>query len=93
MQTPMDAVFDGMGYDEYGHWHAAPLMDYWRWGFSDLADAGMQSTVADLLAKVWLGVGPGYMTADELRILRVSGPIADELQTAATMASGIAYDA
>lgn len=80
MQTPMDAVFEGMGYDEYGHWHSAPLMDYWRWGFSELADEGLQSTVADLLAKVCLGVGPGYMTADELRILRASAPVAEEMR-------------
>ena len=65
------------------------LMDYWRWGFSDLADDAMRSTVADLLAKVWLGVGPGYMTADELRILRTSSPVAEELQTV----SGMGYDA
>ena len=49
----------------------------------------MRSTVADLLAKVWLGVGPGYMTADELRILRTSSPVAEELQTV----SGMGYDA
>lgn len=89
MQTPIDAVFEGMGFDEYGHWHTGSLMDYWRWGFSDLADDAMRSTVADLLAKVWLGVGPGYMTADELRILRTSSPVAEELQTV----SGMGYDA
>jgi hypothetical protein len=82
MQNPMDAVFDGMGYDERGDWHRAPLMDYWRWGFSDLADDAMRSTVADMLAKVWLGVGPGYMTPKELQILRASGPVAEELQAA-----------
>jgi hypothetical protein len=85
----MDAVFEGMGFDEYGHWHTGSLMDYWRWGFSNLADDAMRSTVADLLAKVWLGVGPGYMTADELRILRTSGPVAEELQAVA----GMGYDA
>jgi hypothetical protein len=89
MQTPMDEVFEGMGFDEYGQWHKGPLMDYWRWGFSELADAGMQSTVADLLAKVWLGVGPGHMTPNELQILRASGPVAEELQAALELA----YDA
>jgi hypothetical protein len=87
----MDAVFEGMGFDEYGHWHAAPLMDYWRWGFSELGDEAMQSTVADLLAKVWLGVGPGHMTPDELRILRVSGPMAEELEP--LLEPGMVYEA
>ncbi|MGA7522833.1 MAG: hypothetical protein WBW84_10145 [Acidobacteriaceae bacterium] len=91
MQTPMDSVFDGMGFDEYGHWHKGSLMDYWRWGFSDLADEAMQSTVVDLLAKVWLGVGPGFMTPEELRILAVSGPVAEELRP--SLESGIVYDA
>lgn len=91
MQTPMDAVFEGMGYDEYGHWHTGPLMDYWRWGFSELSDEATRSTVADLLAKVWLGVGPGFMTADELRILRASAPVADGLD--ATLEPGMVYDA
>lgn len=91
MQTPMDAVFEGMGFDEYGHWHSGPLMDYWRWGFSDLTDEGMQSTVADLLAKVWLGVGPGYMTTDELRILRASVPVAEEMHP--LVEAGVVYDA
>jgi hypothetical protein len=91
MQTPMDAVFEGMGYDEYGHWHSGPLMDYWRWGFSELADDAMRSTVADLLAKVWLGVGPGHMTPDELRILRTSAPVEEDLHAA--LAWGAVYDA
>lgn len=91
MQTPIDAVFEGMGFDEYGHWHTGPLMDYWRWGFSDLADEATRSTVADLLAKVWLGVGPKYMTPDELRILRVSAPVAEDMQP--VMEPGMVYDA
>lgn len=76
MQIPMDAVLDGMGFDENGSWHNSWLMDFWRWAFSDLRDHEIKSVAADLITKLLLGTAPATMTAQELHLLRMSGMMA-----------------
>jgi hypothetical protein len=76
MQTPIEPVLDGLGFDETGKWHHGPFMDYWRWAFSNLGDEGMKSVAAEMIAKMWLGSGPGSLTAEELQILYMSSPLA-----------------
>lgn len=76
MQTPIEQVLDGMGFDETGKWHDSSFMDYWRWAFSALGDDGMKSVAAEMIAKMWLGAGPGAMTPEELQILYMSTPLA-----------------
>ena len=72
MQSPIDAVFDGFGLDAFGEWHHGNLMDFWRWGFSDLADGEMKGSVAELLVKVLLRAEPESITPDEMLLLRMS---------------------
>jgi hypothetical protein len=90
MQTPIDQVLGGMGYDETGRWHEGPLTDYWRWAFSALGDAGMKAVAAEMLSKMLLGAGPSSLTAEELQILYMSTPLATSISPAE---SGWSYDA
>lgn len=76
MQTPIEPVLDGLGYDETGRWHDGPFMDYWRWAFSNLGDDAMKTVAAEMIAKMWLGAGPASLTAEELQILYMSSPLA-----------------
>jgi hypothetical protein len=76
MQTPIDMVLDGIGFDEAGGWHEGPFTDYWRWAFSNLCDDGMKSVAAAMISKMWLGTGPASMTPEELQILDMSTPLA-----------------
>ena len=72
MPSPMDAVFEGYGFDAQGVWHYGSLMDYWRWGFSDLGDGEVKGCVAELIVKVLLHTEPETMTMDEIQLLRMS---------------------
>jgi hypothetical protein len=76
MQTPIELVLDGMGFDETGKWHNGPFMDYWRWAFSALGDDAMKGVAAEMISKMWLGAGPASMTAEELQILYMGTPLA-----------------
>lgn len=76
MQTPIDLVLDGMGFDERGQWHEGPFTDYWRWAFSDLGDDRMKKVAAEMISKMLLGEGPAAMTAEELQILYMASPLA-----------------
>jgi len=76
MLTPMDAVLDGMGFDERGQWHQGTMLDIWRWSFSDLGDESLKGMAADLLSRMLLGVGPMRPTMHELEMLRRSSLMA-----------------
>jgi len=91
MQTPIDLVFEGMGFDATGEWHEGPFTDYWRWAFSDLGDEGMKKVAAEMISKMWLGAGPAAMTAEELQILYMSTPLGTSMSPATEM--GWLYDA
>lgn len=91
MLIPIDPVLDDMGYDETGRWHKKSYVDFWRWGFSDLRDDGMKNTLADVIAKVMLDLGPHTMSDDELEILRISSLVAANGQPG--MEHGRGYDA
>lgn len=67
MQIPMDAVVEGMGFDELGRWHKGTFLDFWRWSFSDLRDERTRNTIVELIAKMELGE-PGTMTAEEFEL-------------------------
>jgi len=73
MQTPIDAVLDGFGFDEAGRWHNGELMDHWRWGFSELNDTEMKTMVADAIMKMLLRAETECITADEMMVLRMTG--------------------
>lgn len=88
MQTPIDLVLDGMGYDEAGLWHDGPFTDYWRWAFSNLSDREMKKVAVEMLSKIWLGVGPTAMTPQELQFLYMSAP-----QDTSPDTAGWRYDA
>lgn len=90
MQTPIDQVMNGMGFDETGRWHEGPFADYWRWAFSDLGDEGMKAVAAGMLSKMLLGAGPGALSAEELQILYMSTPLAT---SASPAEGGWTYDA
>lgn len=91
MQTPIELVLDGVGFDETGKWHDSSFMDYWRWAFSALGDEAMKSVAAEMISKMWLGAGPGAMTPEELQILYMSTPLATA--TAPAAESPWRYDA
>ncbi|HEX4037483.1 MAG TPA: hypothetical protein VHX37_05440 [Acidobacteriaceae bacterium] len=90
MQTPIDLVLDGMGFDESGQWHEGPFTDYWRWAFSDLGDEALKKVAAEMISKMWLGAGLAAMTPQELQILYMSTPLATNTSPAE---SGWLYDA
>lgn len=72
MRTPIDAVFEGMGFDEMGRWHSGSFMDFWRWAFADLRDDKTRSAIVELMAKIMVGAELFTMTAQELQILHMS---------------------
>lgn len=83
MQMPMDAVFDGFGFDEKGEWHRGSLLDVWGWGFSNLADGEVKGSVAGLIVKLLLRVEPETMTAEEVQLLRMNHLFRDPLMRGA----------
>lgn len=76
MLIPIDPVLDGMGLDETGLWHKKSWVDFWQWGFSNLRDDSMKNTLAEVIAKVLLNLGPATMTDDELEVFRISSLVA-----------------
>jgi hypothetical protein len=76
MWNSADSIPTSLHFNETSRWHEDPFIAFWQWKFCDLHDEDIRQVLSDLMIKIMLNIDAGYMTAEELEILRVGSLIA-----------------